>query len=308
MRSLILQTTDDIRGVDIRLGEMKFKLKIPTGTSSYARYFLVHNNSNGYVRLDNDAKFTSTESSVLPYDKTALQTIQLPEGEYNAFFSDKYFFEDFNSGVGFSTEHMVGSTEVCLQEGNFKQATNLKRVSVGNLKGADGGLLVAKKAFNLDNMISFACVGVTNDTLKLNLHDFYKSFELEKIELWNQSGVTGDLSALSALTNIKDIVLRAIYGVSGNVSDLAGMTGLENLRLDFTYINGDLEDLLVGLFENGRTSGTLYCILSNSRVKFHSQSQGTGSSYSVAFAESGISVSKGGDIVASYDGTAWAYV
>lgn len=307
MKLLICKTASDVEGLDLRLGEIKFKLNVPEGTGSWSRYFEIYNNSDGYVRLDSGAKF-SDNTNQKPYDKTTRQRIFIPVGEYNVFFSNKYFFEDYDGGEGFNTEHIINSSELWLQKGNFKQSPNLKRVMVGNLKGCDGALLNAKEVFLLERMTTFTCIGVTHNTLNLGLSDFTNSENIEKIDIRYQNNVTGKLSDLANLISLKNITFTALHFVTGDISILSNLVSLERLILDFTSVDGDLESLLEGLLASGRTSGSLHCDLEGSGVKFNSQSQGVGSTYDAVFGDNGISVSKGGNIVASYDGTTWTYV
>lgn len=115
---------------------------------------------------------------------------------------------------------------------------------------------------------------------------------------------TDDLSDFSSLTNLQ--IFSGI--ISGDIKKLGKNTAFTAIRLRYSSdsIFGTLEELCENMIENGRSSGNLEVCLSGTQVTFNGSSVGT-STYNIAFANGGCAVSRGGNQIASYNGTSWTY-
>ena len=146
-----------------------------------------------------------------------------------------------------------------------------------------------------------------------NLSGVFKSYV--DIEKWyNVSKLTLNRCATKeAINTIKSGIfthlkeLTIIYtNVSLNIESLATYTELEVLNIrNANNFTGSLETLLEGIYTE-RNAGTL-TITTNDNVKLNNTFTTSGAVYTVTFSASGCSVSLGGNVVATYDGSSWTY-
>lgn len=127
-------------------------------------------------------------------------------------------------------------------EGNFEDILsgnlvllNLKNIS--SLSGSVNGFI------NEPNLIELN-IGSLNPNPNITgyLSTFVGLTGLEVLGLDN-AAITGNISSLSALTNLRELILNTVTGVSGDIAVFSGHTQMEWMELTATGCTGDIGDL-----------------------------------------------------------------
>lgn len=159
----------------------------------------------------------------------------------------------------------------------LKYRTHLTSV---NLAGTKKGNISVFKGMNLTDLI-FS--GVSAEVIG-NLNDIKNIISLTLLTL-NNTSVVGDIAVLSTLTNIRSMQIIAPLVPSG--------------------IYGLLESLLQGLWTNKtEKTGTLN-FWTNGLIRFKRSTPASSTKFEATFSNGGVSVSSGGSVVATFDGTNW---
>lgn len=93
----------------------------------------------------------------------------------------------------------------------------------------------------------------------VNLEQFSGASQLEYLSVSRFTNVTGSVMNLANCPLI-DCAMTDNAGINGDLTAFAKCTGLTALRLAWTSVRGEINDLAAAQVANGRTSGTLLII------------------------------------------------
>ena len=264
----------------VPIGYLRFKTETITITDANAQQKL-------FLEASSPVTITSTDGGYFADSLAGLETAPLtsktfsspfielwfPNGNYTYQISDKYSIKQFGQPGSniYASMFSLDIDEFAYTNGIISITVKLNNKSKGNLKS-----LVGKTA-----LLTFKCEGssVSGDIANLSELTGLTSVEISSL-------CYGNVSSLSALTNIESLVLNNISivgdttslgvfnkmvsctlthsGISGGISGFAGCTSLVNLAIDDTSVAGEISYLAEAM-NAGRNSGTLhiYCGMSN---------------------------------------------
>lgn len=244
MNTLITKTPESVTDdTMIRLGEFGFYVKTSVRTNGIITFSAI---KQGKARIVGTAQFTDSAGTAqlgqeLQYSGVAASTnFYCTPGEFFIFFEGKY---DVTSFVFVDTVYNDVNTEARFVNSDF--------------------------TFSPVNTFTFFKVGLNLDLLDLSVLESYAgglnddaskfvNGVIKRINSDYAKNCPSDFSDFAALTSLTRLNLRVFVQKTSDISVLASLVNLTELRFDSCdTVSGAIEDVLDGMFANGRTSGTL---------------------------------------------------
>lgn len=280
-----------------RPGELVFKVKIIEGTPNSYRRFTANGDScsirleGGYFSDDTQEKVVSS-SSVLTFKD---------ENKEFLLFIDSFSLSEIQFSI-------FGSNAVEFISGKFQ----VSRLVVDSMFGHNKTAFDVRKFVNLKNVSRLVCssgdADAPNDSILFSLELLLPYMENDqRIDFRNQRFVYGNISSIQK-SSCAEILLRNV-SVIGDIAN-AVSEYLTQLNISYTKgIYGNIEDFFVNNIAQERTSIAItWGGSSTYPIRWHgTHGGGVPHSFTAVYNGDNISVSEGGSVIGTYDGTSWTY-